>query len=389
MLTAVLAITVAVIVTRPLPPPLIAAGTPAGDPVARVLHDQAAALLRADRAGWLAAVDPAGPALRKRYLGVYAALRALRVSHFAYHLGRARSDAGTVDVEIAFCFSGDPCPAPPRIAQTLTLRPAGPGPVITAVAAAEKPTHLQPMPWETGELVVAEGRRVSVGAPPELAGRLREAVRVADRAAAVNDRYAGLAGNPQRRYRVFLAGRKAWRTWYGSGVDEWAAGYMQPLHDVGADVVINVSAVRTPAQLREVVQHELAHVATVSGVDPPDHWLVEGVAEYIGARPGRAAGTHSHGVLRRMTPPTSIVPGPLGRAAPAKRAGEFYALAHYAVECMATTYGERAMMTFVRLRLRAGLERDDAARQAFGRSFAAVDRSCLAWMRRRLGTARQ
>jgi len=63
------------------------------------------------------------------------------------------------------------------------------------------------------------------------------------------------------------------------------------------------------------------------------------------------------------------------------RAGEFYAHSHYAVECMAVKYGESAMLTFVRLRLREDRSWDDAARSAFGRSFAAVDRSCTAWLR--------
>ena len=332
VLVAVAAITAAAAVTDTDEVPhrvtAAGAGTPgarrgADDPVGRALAGQAAALLRGDPRAWLAAVDPVKPALRKRYQGVYRALRGLRISHFEYHLAPdtpAAGDEVTVDVQVTFCFSQDPCPAyvpdnpdgPPRIAQTLTLRAAGKGYVITALATAERPTGLQPTPWETGELVVAEGRRVSVGAPPELAGRLPEAVRVADLAAAVDDRYAALIGNPQRRYRVFLASPKTWKTWYAAGVDDWAAGYMQPLNGVAADVVIDMSAIRDRAGLREVIQHELGHVATVGGVNPPDHWLVEGIAEYIGMRPRPAAATYSRTVLRRMARPTSIVPKPLG-----------------------------------------------------------------------------
>lgn len=401
VLAAVLSITVAVVVTRPGPPTAgIAAvgvrvtGPPADDPVARALTEQAAALLRGDRAGWLAAVDPAKPALRKRYQGIYSALRGLRISHFDYHLGiRSRTEPGadtfTVDVEVAFCFSGDPCPAyvtsswegPPRIAQKLTLRPARGGSVITAVATADSPTHLQPAPWESGDLVVAEGRRVSVGAPPELRGRLREAVQVADLAAAVSDRYAAAIGNPQRRYRIYLATAKTWTRWYDMGLEDWAAGYMQPLNDVGADVVVEMSTLDDRDDLREVIQHELGHVVTVSGVDPPDHWLVEGIAEHIGAQPRKIADTYSRQVLADMRPPASIVPKPLKSGASEDEAAEFYALAHYAVECMAAKYGEARMMTFVRLRLRADRSLDDAAREAFSTSFAALDRTCVRWIR--------
>jgi hypothetical protein len=73
VLTAVLAITVTVVVTKPGPRHQFAAGAiaagSADGPVPRALRAQAAALLRGDRAGWLASVDPAKPALRKRYQG--------------------------------------------------------------------------------------------------------------------------------------------------------------------------------------------------------------------------------------------------------------------------------------------------------------------------------
>jgi len=396
VLTAVLAITVAAIVTKPAEPRAAAAGAMfpgiprrADDPVSRALRAQAAALLRGDRAGWLAAVDPAKPALRKRYQGLYTSLRALHISHFEYHLGPGAATSGPVEVEVSFCFSGDPCPAyvrsrrdgPPRIAQTLTLRATGSGHVITGLAAAAQPTYLQPTPWEAGDLVVVEGKRVSVGAPPELAGRLPEAVQVADLAAAVNDRYAPLFGNPQQRYRLYLATAKTWKTWYSAGPADWAAGYMQPLNDTGGDAVVDLSAITEREELREVVQHEFGHVVTVGGHDPIDDWLAEGIAEYIGHQPRSAPDTVSSEILRSMPRPSSMVPRPLESGDDPGRAGEFYAHSHYAVECMAVKYGESAMLTFVRLRLREDRSWDDAARSAFGRSFAAVDRSCTAWLR--------
>ena len=51
---------------------------------------------------------------------------------------------------------------------------------------------------------------------------------------------------------------------------------------------------------------------------------------------------------------------------------------------MAVKYGERAMLTFVRLRLREARTRNDAARSAFGRSFATVDKTCTAWLGRQI-----
>ncbi|MET0415178.1 MAG: hypothetical protein ABW022_04045, partial [Actinoplanes sp.] len=133
--------------------------------------------------------------------------------------------------------------------------------------------------------------------------------------------------------------------------------------------------------LREVIQHEMGHVVTVSGVEPPDHWLVEGIAEYIGMQPRSAPETYSRLVLQNMRPPFAMVPKALGAAASDEKAAEFYALSHYAVECMARKYGETAMLAFVRLRLREDQSRDDAARAAFDRPFAAVEKTCSTWIR--------
>ena len=75
------------------------------------------------------------------------------------------------------------------------------------------------------------------------------------------------------------------------------------------------------------------------------------------------------------------------RAEPAeRRAGDatvdtFYGLGHFAVECMAVTFGQRRLFEFIRLRLRAGDTYDEASRKAFGKPFAVVDRSCLTWIR--------
>jgi hypothetical protein len=134
-----------------------------------------------------------------------------------------------------------------------------------------------------------------------------------------------------------------------------------------------------------VIQHELGHVVTVSGVSPPDHWLVEGIAEYIGMQPRPATETYSRLVLEDMTTPISMVPKTLEAAASDEQASEFYALSHFAVECMAEKYGEPAMLTFVRLRLREDHSRDAAARTAFGRPFATVEKTCSTWARSQVG----
>src|SRR5262249_14321074 len=173
-----------------------------------------------------------------------------------------------------------------------------------------------------------------------------------------------------------LATDQTWRTWYGGKATEWAVGYMQPLGAAGADVVINPSRLATRAALREVIQHELAHVATIGGVQTrrEDMWLVEGVAEYIGMRPRRANETYSKTALRR---PTELNPPPLRDGAGEKEVAAFYAEGHFAVDCLVTHYGEPRAMEFVRLRLRLGNSLDVAARSVFGKPFSTVDKTCV------------
>ena len=385
VLLAVLAVTIGSIFTKPGDPDrVIAAGAvqpslpPPLDRVRQMLHKQAAALVRGDQAGWLAAVDPP---LRGRYQDLYRTLRALRVTTVDYRVTAGKPPA--VTVELSYCFT-DCAGERPRIAQALTVRAVGDAYVISALAPPGRPTDFQPAPWEAGDLVFAQGRRVTVAAPRALAGRLAEVVAVADRAAAVDDRYAALAGNRQARYRIFLATDRLWRTWYGGKAAEWAVGYMQPLASAGGDVVIDPGRIRNRSGLLEVLQHEMGHVATIGGATPDadDMWLVEGVAEYIAAQPRRAADTYSRSQLRR---PAAMAVRPLPDGAGPAEVAAFYAHGHFAVDCLAATFGEPRAMEFVRLRLRLGNSLDVAARSVFGRPYAEVDRACVARLRDQAG----
>jgi hypothetical protein len=283
---------------------------------------------------------------------------------------RAGRDGKT---ELTYCFTAPKCPKnSPKIEQTVKAANGK----ITALSTTAGP---EPTPWEQGDLIFTQGKRVTVGAPKALKSRLREVAEIADEAATIDDRYAAYADNRQTRYRIFLATDQTWRTWYGGKATEWAVGYMQPLGPAGADVVINPSRLPTRAALREVIQHELGHVATISGVTTrrEDMWLVEGVAEYIGMQPRRAADTYSKSALRR---PTRLNPPPLRDGASAKEVAAFYAAGHFAVDCLVTQFGEPRAMEFVRQRLRLGDSLDDASRSAFGKPFSSVDGTCVEWV---------
>lgn len=380
-----------------------AAATPTTPPTpydraVKALSDQAAALIRHDHAGWMAAVDPKQPALRKRFEQFYAAFQALHVTHFEYHssLGGGPPSPVQLNAVMAFCLSAATCPeyeagsdydGPPHIAEKLVLKPLAGRYVISKLSKANYPSQLQPFPWEAQSLVYAQGKRVTVAAPKSLAGKMKSVLAVADKAALTDDRFAVLMKNPQQRYRVFLADDKAWKTWYGGGNARYAVAFTVPTAAAGSDVVLHMSQLRA-SDLKVVVQHEMGHVATLSNLttgDANDMWLKEGVADYIGWLP-----QHTHqdwdfpaarSALHGSHPPKSIVEAPLAPSSSDETANRFYGLAHFAVECMAAKYGEGRAMNFVRLRLREADDLDTAAQQAFGTSFSTVDKGCVSWMK--------
>lgn len=207
-------------------PPFAAGRRPATpyDGAVATLQAQSAALLRGDERGFLAAVDSG---LRTRYRDMFRSLRALGVTRFDYLAGDASPVPGdpagvSFRVDLRYCFGAHMCPEqsadawaePPHIAQTLTFRRAAGRYVIGKVATGPSPDPRQPTPWESGRLVVAEGRRVTLLAAPGQAGYLARVLPAAEAAAGVADRFAALYGTPQRRYRIYLAGEQQWKVWY-------------------------------------------------------------------------------------------------------------------------------------------------------------------------------
>jgi hypothetical protein len=383
----------------------IAEATPATpfDTASAALDAQATALLKGDEKGWLAAVDPAQPKLQARYRTLYNSLRGLGVSQFEYHpfFRDSKEKAATtvsVGVEISYCFSMDSCPnyvdsgwtGPPQIAQSLTLKPVGGHYVITYAGKAAEPNHLQPTPWESGELVFAQGKRVTVAAPRSEASHLAAVVAVADKAALVNDRFAGYVDNPQKRYRVYLADDKTWRSWYGGQNEKWVVGYAMPLNEAESDVVLRTSQLLgDPRLLETTVQHELGHVVTLGGVHGGDNdrdlWLIEGIAEYIGWSPYPATASWRRAsvsaVVHGAHPPTTIAAKPLADNASDQAGDAFYGLGHFAADCMAQKFGQRKLFDFVKLTLREGYGYEQASQEAYGKPFSTVDKACVSWIR--------
>jgi hypothetical protein len=369
------------------------------------LTAQAAALLDNNEKGWLAAVDPGQTKLRSRYRAMFRSLRGLGVSHFVHHTSVDPVDPkrGTLGVttEIAYCFSTDKCPqekynesdGPPTITQSLTFKKVGNQYLISAATAKKSRDRQQPTPWESGELAFLSGKRVVVAGDRGERKYFKQVLAAAEKAAAVNDRFAALIGNPQRRYRVYVAGAKQWKTWYGGITDKWVIGYAIPLSDSGSDVVLNISAVRTDSEvLATTLQHELAHVVTLGGAHRTsgsgDMWLEEGIAEYIGWYPRSSTDSWRRSAVRSLLdsgrrPKSIAARAPADDASP-DASDAFYGFGHFAADCLARKYGQGALFDFVRLYLRENRDLDPASQEAFGTPFATVDRSCMAWIRDRV-----
>jgi hypothetical protein len=366
----------------------------------KALNAQAAALTRHDHAGWMAAVDPHQPALRKHYEQLYSTFQALHVTFFEYHSSIGGKTDGPVEFnsEMVFCLSTKACSldqegndsGPSHIGQYLTLKKSGDHYVISKAAKGKYPSQLEPYPWQAGDMVFRQGSRVTVGAPKSLASQMKTVLGIADKAARIDDRFAVMVGNPQLRYRVFLATDKDWKTWYGGNEATYAVAYTISTGSITSDVVLHMSElVGDRQQLKVVLQHEMGHVATISNLqssDEADDWLIEGVADYIGWLPQHARQdwnfSAARDALHGSHPPKSIVEAPLKDNASDRTVARFYGLGHFSVECLATKYGEAKAMNFVRLKLRdSGYTLDDAAEKAFGTSFKTVDKGCLSWMK--------
>ncbi|WP_213011799.1 hypothetical protein [Paractinoplanes toevensis] len=361
-----------------------------------LLRKQGAALLAGDEAGWLAAVDAP---LQTRYRKMFTTLRALDVSQFLYtpHLLSQPADpVMKIEADVTYCFSMGLCPTygsggneAPKLRQTLTVKTVGGKLVIAAVGASKTRNSLQPTPWENTALTIRQGDRVTVAATASEAAKLDDVLALAESAAKLNDRIAGYVENPQKRYRIYLADAKAWRTWYQGDNGKYVIGYSINLNADGADVVLNMPALgRDQRLLATTVKHEMGHVVTNSGINATgraDTWLIEGIAEYIGWSPAAASASWRrpavHAAVHGRHRPASIVMLPLADDAPLSKIDAFYGLGHFAMNCMANKYGQRALFDFVRYRLQNGFEYDDASRRAFKKPFATVDKACVAWIR--------
>ncbi|BEL10402.1 hypothetical protein Q0Z83_085930 [Actinoplanes sichuanensis] len=367
-----------------------------------LIDAQAQALVKGDEAGWLAPVDPK---LQGRYRTIFQNLRALEVTAADLTIDGEPKMAGTtmkVRVDLNYCFSGVDCPAhrsdpgagAPAMINTLTWTPRNGSYTITAMAGAGVQNYLQPAPWENAALTVAQGRRVIVAGPKSQAENVRRTLPLAEKAAAVADRYGTRLHNEQKKYRIYLADDKGWKNWYSGMAPNWSVAYHLPLNGIGSDIVVKAGEAMSGSnrEVTEIIQHEMGHAVTLNDNrnwdDEDDLWLIEGVAEYIGYQPSKPQNSYSRDALRyiqaRRGAVKTIALPPLTDESDDLTVARLYATGHFGVGCIAEKFGEDKMFNFVSLVLREGLELDVAAQVALDKPFKTVDKACVSWIKQKL-----
>lgn len=286
--------------------------------VRKLLDARAAALLRRDRAGWLAGVDPAATTLRTRQAAALANIAKVPLAAWRYEIepehqrGRAEPGRWTVQVTLHYALRAVD-PAPTERPLMLTFARRGDRWLLNAdTATGADGTRTWRGPWEHGPLEVRRGKHSLVLAHPKHAGRLAAFAAGVDAAVprvrqALGGRapaaVAVLIPDDQREMSQLVGERLA--------LGKIAAVAVADSVDPGTGQARGQRVVVNPANLdrlgslgrRVVLQHEVTHVATrgITGPGTPI-WLVEGLADWIGYRdsglPPRMVGDELRGQLR-------------------------------------------------------------------------------------------
>lgn len=288
--------------------------------VRKLLDGRADALLRRDRQGWLAGVDPAARTLRSRQAALFANIAAVPLAGWRYEIepenerGREERTAGRWTAEVTLHYgmkAVDPVPTSRPLLLTFTQR-QGRWMLAADDAVGADGTRSWRGPWEYGPLVVRRGRSSLVLAHPANAHRLAAFTAGVDAAVprvrrVIGGKRAGpvavLIPDDQREMTTLVGERLA----LGKIAAVAVADSVDPTSGQarGQRVVVNPANLDRLGTLgrRVVLQHEVTHVATrgVTGPGTPI-WLVEGLADWVGyldsGLPARLVGDELRGQLR-------------------------------------------------------------------------------------------
>jgi hypothetical protein len=356
-----------------------------------VLSAQSNALLRGDETTFLAPLDPADTTGVTLYRDIFENLRALQVTSFSQFArgDRAGLTRGTrFGVTMAYCLRITVCQQH-EITVTITAEPRRGGVRIVAAALPPAGTHrLEPRPWEVALLTVVTGPRVVLAAGPDEAALLPAMLPIAEQAAKVADGYA-IGGRPVR-YIIYLADTADADTWFG-GILAGRSGEAVPISSNDIEAMLVVSARTTPAsigdRLRFVLQHELAHVATLSGaLHYTEDSLVEGIAEYIGYagvprwRPDVELSAVGAYVTSGRWSGNCYLTSEIGSSDP-DVSDAAYGIGYLTIKYFMGRYGPAKTLRFFGLVEREGQTVDAAARAVYRAPWKTVNAGCAAYVR--------
>ncbi|MBI1758977.1 MAG: hypothetical protein HYR62_07095 [Actinobacteria bacterium] len=306
--------------------------------VADLLDRYADGIRRRDLPAVLTAVDPTRAALVVAQRRLFANLRQVGLTTFAYlpvdvvpprpdpgHPGRYTT--GTARAWRLMQIRGvDPHPAAQNFQVGLGVR--GDHLVIQGLAPVTGPTgNRQPSPWDANALQVLRSGHVLVAGTADVAGQLSAVA--ADAEAAIADAGPCWPAAWQHTFTIFATGdRRAFNTWFRSqftntefigfevglpvvdGSGEVVAGQEAGIPQVVIDLP---RAQRAALGVRKLLEHELTHAASGTQRNAStETWAIEGYADFVAfhngtlrqAERGGAAYQkyHSTGGLRVVLP---------------------------------------------------------------------------------------
>jgi hypothetical protein len=361
-----------------------------GTTIDESLRAKSSALLRGDEAGFLAVVDPTNTKLVAEHKRRFKVLRAMGPGVWTENVSGAPSSIGSggqswrVDLRISYCFGPPPCAS--VVLEVESKWSLVDNRLVMADLESSDDDWIGPRPWETDDLTIATGTRTIVGATKSNAWRLADAVKAADKAAVVADRFARWS-NPPSRYVIFLAGPSDWERWYGQEQPDWAAAWAVPVGDLVTEVVVRTEVV-PQSVLEGLLTHELTHVTTLAGerdgASGRAWWLIEGIAEYAQFKdvPVRLydAFRSTRTFVGRRWNGEITVSAPSSRAT-LSEAGGRYGVSYLGIRCIAERDGEPKMLDFWGKVVHDGDSLDEAARSVLGEAWDTVEADCARYVR--------
>jgi hypothetical protein len=357
-----------------------------------VLESQAAALVRGDEAGWLAAVDPAKHAAVTQYKRIYHNMRAMHVALWSqssttgYNTMSAKDE--DYDIDVSYCLVVKTC-ADTEETLHVSARMVKQKILIDSIDLPKADRYAEePFPWEVATLSAVTGKRVIVAASSAWSSSLKRVLPIAERAAVAADKYAKW-GLPSE-YVIYLASASEGKKWFDAGLSNVdGVSYSIEPHDIEI-VIMMPTAQETnysgPGGLNAVIQHEMGHVATLQGEGFSGHdSFIEGIAEYCAY-----TGHTSWAQYRIQDVRAYIRTGKWSKtvyltsqitAKDQLAASAAYGIGYLALRHIAEKYGTAKMMTFWGDVERQGLTLSTAAKQDLGKSWSSVNADSVAYIK--------